>query len=594
MNYTYPAIRYWQLPGAESKSIVCFAAPCDEILRWAGIPRKSEAVIQDDSPDKTLELHGYQREQDSKRISKLIDFYQSPENVIPTSVLLASRFSHQVKFNPAQEVADFGGVKVQYGFIEISTSITGKEPLGILYQKLADLLVERNSKLSEETISDEVINKFSQKIILESDFSDASNSDMVSNSDQSNDDLESDSDDAEDAENEAINPYNPDSHIVDFYREVRLRQKLCEKIDALNEGDEVLGFKREMILDYLAPATVVDGQHRLLGANESLDHEADIFLNSDQAKQRMQEGESAIEVERSYRERNRRVFSATLLEDSNWAEHVFQFVVVNQKAKAISKSLLSSIIGTSLSSEEIDAIQSRLDQAGIEIDDYRVMARLIEDTRSPFKDRVKKGYYAEKKAEKLKLDWSTLNSLARDFRELKGLQPFDKREKAGEIVSYSEWKREYLLSSQLLLAHQENTGRQGFLAWSDPVEGLWIEVFLMFWKIVKARLSDDNNDLAAWTNPNSSNLFNGATLRTLLSDFGDFIYEKDFSPESIDSFDEIIEEYIKKMKPEFFGREWKLTGKRIDRKNLITVATYLRNHRKTGKIDGKWNLFSGS
>jgi len=590
MSYKYPAIRYWQLPGSEHKSIICFAAPCDEILDWAGIPRKSEAIVEDTSSEKTLELHGYQREKDDKRIDKLVDFYQSPENVIPTSVLLAARFSEQVRFESAEEVADFGGVKVEYGILRINRSITGDEPLGNLYKLLADLLVARHSSLSEEKISDELVAEFKERIITESNEKRAKEYNL--------DELETDSEmevvDVEESDSEAINPYNPDSHIVDFYREIRLRERLCEEIKVLNDSNEVLGFNRQMVLDYLAPATVVDGQHRLLGATESLVHEADQFLESNEAKEELQNGKTASEIMEEFKRKNRRVFSATLLTDSNWSEHVFQFVVVNQKAKPISKSLLSSIIGTSLSSDEIDSIQSRLEKAGIEIDDYRVMARLIEDSSSPFKDLVKKGYYAEKKVEKLKLDWSVLNSLARDFRELKGLQPFDKREKPGEIISYSEWKREYLLSSLLIKERQQSTGLADFNAWADAVEGIWIDVFLLFWKVTRNKLSDDNNDMAAWKDPNSSNLFNGATLRALLSDFGDFLYEKELSPESIDDFEGSIDEYMKKMKPEFFGRPWVLTGKRIDRKNLITVATYLRNHRKTGKIDGKWALFSGS
>ncbi|MBD2094472.1 hypothetical protein H6F90_04815 [Trichocoleus sp. FACHB-591] len=593
MSYEYPAIRYWQLPGAEHKSIICFAAPCDEILNWAGIPRKSEAIVEDVSSEKILELHGYQREKDDKRIDKLVDFYQSPENVIPTSVLLAARFSEQVLFESSGEVADFGGVKVQYGMLKVNKTILGKEPLGSLYKQLADLLVARHSNLSEEDISEEIVAGFKERIVTESN-ENKDGGDNINELEMASDVGMVDIEESDDSDSEAINPYNPDSHIMDFYKEIRLRERLCNEIEALNNGDEVLGFNRQMVLDYLAPVTVVDGQHRLLGASESLDHEAEQYLASNEVKKELQDGKTASQITEEFKRRNRRVFSATLLTDSSWSEHVFQFVVVNQKAKPISKSLLSSIIGTSLSSDEIDGIQSRLEKAGIEIDDYRVMARLIEDSSSPFKNLVKKGYYAEKKTEKIKLDWSVLNSLARDFRELKGLQPFDKREKVGEVVSYSEWKREYLLNSLLIVEYQELKGLVGFNAWADAAEGLWIDVFLLFWKVARNKLSDDNNDLAAWKDPNSSNLFNGATLRALLSDFGDFLYEKEFSPESINEFEEIVDEYMKKMKPEFFGREWKLTGKRIDRKNLMTVATYLRNHRRTGKIDGKWIIFSSS
>ena len=61
---------------------------------------------------------------------------------------------------------------------------------------------------------------------------------------------------------------------------------------------------------------------------------------------------------------SRRLPISLLLDDSP-EEHVFQFVVVNQKATPIGRALLGTIVSTSLTAEELDKVAQRLTQAGI-------------------------------------------------------------------------------------------------------------------------------------------------------------------------------------------------------------------------------------
>lgn len=576
MKYEYPAIRYWQLDDCDDKkSIICMTAPCDEILSWAGIPRKAESIISDVEGDEKIEIHGYQRQQDKNRIQSLVEFYGSNDNVIPTSLLLATRFDDSVEFFNTGGITDFGGSRAELGKVVISNDLDKNDKLSILYKNLADVLITRNISLSNVSIPSDIVNKYKRRAIelcdkyeFNVDFDDDINSDLDEN-----------------------DTYNPDSHLIEFYKEVKIRQLICEQESALEYLDGVLGFTREMIVDYLSPLTVVDGQHRLISANEALKYIVDDKMQQDDFINLVSEHGSADEAEKYLIRKHRRTFSATLICNTDWSEHVFQFVVVNQKVKPISKSLLSSIIGTSLNSDEVDNIQDRLERAGIEIDDYKVMARLLEDNLSPFKGSVKKGYSSDRFSENQKLDWSVLNSLAKDFRNLKNLQPFHRRG-TGELVFYTEWRSQFLSSSQLLDNHAKKIGCDDeLLAWGHPTNGLWLDIFRYFYSVAKDKLSDEDNNLCAWRNPNESNLFNGVSLRALLADFGDYLFNKEAAPDKLEDFKAIVDDYFTKIRKDFFGREWKLVGKRIDRINQMNLAQYLQTHRQTGKVDGKWKIF---
>jgi hypothetical protein len=594
VTFEYAAIRYSQLPSCGDQStIICLVAPCDEILTWAGIPRKAEAVASDEEEETAyIRLHGYQRESNRIRVEKLVEFYQNPQNVIPTSILLARRFSNLVEFEATGTDLDFGSVSATPGLLRITSNVDRDAPFEMLLQMLCDVLQQRHAELTPTLVDDALVDRY-QALFAATEFRGLVQpiaSEEVASSERDAAESSMDEGDEDEGNQAAVNPYNPDSHVVDFYTEILLRMRLCQRIPPLNSRQEILGLTRATVLDYLAPVTVVDGQHRLLGALASLDALTESYLGSPSAHELYASGaKSGAELEREFRRSNRRVFSATLMLGDNWVEHVFQFVVVNQKVNKINNALLSSIISTSLTAKEIDTIQNRLEAAGIPTDDYRIMGRLINDRTSPFSGCVKQGFAADAANERIKLDYSVLNTLAKHFRML-SLRPIDRRG-PGAINAPRLWRDQHLKRSPYFASHEAATLLAGNDVWEHPVRGLWLDVFVDFWRIARARLADDQNPLARWADPNESNLFNGATMGTIEADFFEFLFEKEIVPNDATDFRAAMDRYFMRMQSAFFGRPWAIQGKRVDRANLILVATYLRAHRTAGSIDGKWNIF---
>src|SRR4051794_34735071 len=78
-HYEYPVLAFRQQ--AESPVQVAFVAHSAEVLKWAGVPRKSDEF-----------LTGYQRFKDDKRIrQEVVPFFQNPKNCSPTAIILALR-----------------------------------------------------------------------------------------------------------------------------------------------------------------------------------------------------------------------------------------------------------------------------------------------------------------------------------------------------------------------------------------------------------------------------------------------------------------------------------------------------------------------
>lgn len=88
------------------------------------------------------------------------------------------------------------------------------------------------------------------------------------------------------------------------------------------------------------PATIIDGQHRVLGA---------------------------AAVERNV------PFSVTAIVDCAWAEQVFQFTVINYTAKGIPDQFITANAALSLTGSELDSLQDRLVQAGVKVTEYELM-----------------------------------------------------------------------------------------------------------------------------------------------------------------------------------------------------------------------------
>jgi hypothetical protein len=138
---------------------------------------------------------------------------------------------------------------------------------------------------------------------------------------------------------------------------------------------------REILYSILKPAIIVDGQHRVFGA-ASVD-------------QKM-------------------LLAICAIPNSNWVESVYQFVIINQKAKPIKPAFLSSIIATSLSPDEIASVYNRLRRSRIDVDGAEIMDRINTDPTSPFKDMID----FEVEGSTGFLQFPGMSRLYRDFRNI--------------------------------------------------------------------------------------------------------------------------------------------------------------------------------
>src|ERR1039457_5434990 len=73
----YRGIAYRQSRSPDAPYLVSFVATAEELLEWAGIPRRSEE-----------NLVGFQRASDPKRVDRAKKFFDFPENQSPTALVV--------------------------------------------------------------------------------------------------------------------------------------------------------------------------------------------------------------------------------------------------------------------------------------------------------------------------------------------------------------------------------------------------------------------------------------------------------------------------------------------------------------------------
>src|SRR4051794_5406731 len=76
-TFRYRGSAYRQSPLGDSPWIVSFVTSAEELLQWAGIPRRSEENFA-----------GFQRGEDPVRVSKAKDFFSMPQNQSPTALIV--------------------------------------------------------------------------------------------------------------------------------------------------------------------------------------------------------------------------------------------------------------------------------------------------------------------------------------------------------------------------------------------------------------------------------------------------------------------------------------------------------------------------
>jgi hypothetical protein len=255
-------------------------------------------------------------------------------------------------------------------------------------------------------------------------------------------------------------------------------------------------------------------------------------------------------------ERSRRLPVSLLLDDSP-SEHVFQFVVVNQKATPLKPALLGTIVATSLSRDELKVVAERLRDAGIKLEDSQAVAFLARAEASPFKGVVQTGTYGDTSD---MLQWTVLRGLVQIFRELRGGRPYNQAR--GDYAK--AWRTDYLAQSGLVSADSD---KDRYAEWSRP-DGPWREMFIRFFSFVRDEFGDANEPetFNGWGSTKVSNLFNKISLTILAADYFEYLHTTREPLANWDDFDRSLTEWLsgEKINRSYFNRDWDIESIKKD------------------------------
>lgn len=364
-----------------------------------------------------------------------------------------------------------------------------------------------------------------------------------------------------------------ETHLVDFYTELRGRIRVLEHLGIQDTAD-VQGFTKEALLGYLKPVVLVDGQHRLRGAVGS----AQEVLNTPQGTKCIIDAvASDVDPEQAEQQlllESSRQLPFSLLMDDSPSEHVFQFVVVNQKAIPMGKALLGTIVSTSLSRDELQSVAQRLRDAGIKLEDSQAVAYLTRAEESPFRGLVQTGMGGDRAD---LLQWSVLQGLVSIFRELRGGRPYH-----GKTDYARAWKEFYFPQCGLVSAGSDDERAE---EWSRP-DGPWRDVFIEFYTKIRDYFGDpvDVDTFNGWGSTAKSNLFNKISLTILACDYFDYIYTQAEPLASPEDFSRTLDEWLKngRVSSSYFNRDWQLD--RVKKDQRVVKVLWSQNWHEYRKV----------
>ena len=289
-------------------------------------------------------------------------------------------------------------------------------------------------------------------------------------------------------------------------------------------------------------------------ACDSIDSDTDALP---QIASRLSSGVKPEEVENDLLVERARRLPISMLLDPAPGEHVFQFVVVNQKATPVRPALLATIISSSLSEFELEPISDRLENAGIPLKSSRAISFLAKNPKSPFANLVTRGLADEGSD---LLPWTVLGQLVAIFRDLKGARFFHD----GRIDYADAWKRRFLEPSKIVPT-DDVADEPPYELWREP-DGPWRLVFIEFWSTVRDTLGNASNpdSYNFWGKPRTSNLFNKPSLTTLATDFFAFLVETRKTIDASDGVPALVHEWLLDVDRNYFARDWKLAGVKKD------------------------------
>ena len=539
-DFRYKAIRVRQTDSGDW--LVLFAASAVEINIWSGVPQKKTIG--------TKETTGFQREENKKRIKEISSFYENQQNIIQNPLLCALRKhdSNKIQFEPMNDNENNNNF-IQHGYLTITAEALERLSLLELLKRIKADLEHRVPELLNQEIPDSLVKDLKQSVNI--------NHSIKDNLD---DEIDDEQDiETSDGDEQIGTSLSDDSYISDFWGEIAACINVLEEIKSKDIEDSFLGYSKEALISFLRPIVVVDGQHRLRAAVKSA---KETVNKENKYKAQIEkilsnEDRDPDEVQRQVETIAARKLPVSLLMNTDPAEQVFQFVVVNQKATPIKPALLGTIVSTSLSNNELERVSDRLENAGIMLEDSRAVTFLVKYKESPFYELVKRGLNSDKKED---LDWRVLASIVKIFRDLKGGKLFH------ESVDYADkWKRTCLDSSGIVEEWQNNNFDSPYEYWRS-LDGCWSKVFIKFWSVVRDELSDKDDDQAwhYWGNPKKSNIFNKTSLTILAADFFQYLCERRVGIDDISHVETHIGQWLEDVNRNYFNKDWNLHNVKKD------------------------------
>jgi hypothetical protein len=402
-TYTYDVLAFRQQE--HSPIQVAFVAYAGEVMDWVGVPRKSDEL-----------LTGYQRFLDPNRINQqIVPFFQNPRNSSPTAIIVALRRDSGLgKCTLEASDVPAGKVILTKLHIEIDNTALDTDDVFVSALEYVNSRLAANSPSTSSTVEDGESDEDEEELLVV--------------------------DEETEDESEEI------AHLGTVTLQ-RMKELLDDKSNWTNPG-----FK-SAIVDYVKPAFIIDGQHRIGAA-------AKIGMNG-------------------------LPFMICGLYDAPWEEQVFQFTVVNLRPKRIPPSLITSIAGLSLTRDEQDKVEQRLKQAGVEVVEVAIMSLVAYDETSPFAEKVDMQVGGPKDRED-KLGYGTVKRITKEWYNAN-------RTSLTQIAK---------------VVYGINSAGKARNRWKD--ERLWFDFFCTFWSAIR-----EHYPVNLWQKTPENRLFIGAHLWAL-------------------------------------------------------------------------------
>jgi hypothetical protein len=303
-KFVYNGFAYRQATDPDAPWIVSFVTTAEQLRHWVGIPRRSEKG-----------LVGFQRLDEDSRVERAKQFFSVAQNQSPTALIVGIHKPSEEKFR----------------VVELKIDPTSTGPV-----RSCEITVNfDDTALSDDDIKG-IIRTQTEARLRDSEVSE-----------DPTDEIEDESDDVVPADDELAD-------VVDD-AEIELGKSMLRSLLSNLDDQNWFTSNREALLDYAKPATLIDGQHRVKGAELC---------------------ERGIP------------FTVCALFDCPWSEQVFQFTVVNYTQKGIPDQFITANAALSLTASELDKLEDRLVQAQVKVVEYEIMRVVNFDPTSPFRDLI--------------------------------------------------------------------------------------------------------------------------------------------------------------------------------------------------------------